>query len=377
MAPLVPLSWCFVALYACPADGLGAPRPSAIAHDGWAHSTTHHVREHNHSQPQQYKHMKRPLPLGLQNDDDGGADINNKYESALVEESNDDMQRQRQQSQQLGRKNSNSNNDPSPTRLMSLMGTSPRRIFLSLSSSTAIALAANFFGITSNLLSTLPEELAEKSGLDSIYPRGDYKRVTVIGSSTANSLGIAGNKCKCSFLIPKEWVADTGLALAQAQRQARALDYSMTSSGQQQKSLPDAAYGPPGRLDDRGLSNGDTNVSVIINTGVQNFSLLSLGSDPKSAAEFMLSSKFGPRRPTALVSAIEERRGDDNTPVYQFEYTVDRGERAKPLRAMSVVAGTPAGDAFVTITVVSPEEEWERSLVAERLRRVVESFKLL
>ncbi|KAL7531106.1 hypothetical protein ACHAXR_005809, partial [Thalassiosira sp. AJA248-18] len=136
--------------------------------------------------------------------------------------------------------NSNNNNDPSLTQIMSLMGTSPRRVFLSVASSTTIAFAANFCGITSNLLSALPEEAVERSGLDSFYPRGDYKRAT---ARSTNSLGIASNSGKCSFLIPKEWVADTSLALAQAQRQARSLDYSMMTSSQQENNvLPDAAY---------------------------------------------------------------------------------------------------------------------------------------
>ena len=233
-----------------------------------------------------------------------------------------------------------------------------------------------------------------QTGLDTFYPRGDCKRVVVRSTNTA---GIPSNVGKCSFLIPKEWVADTSLALAQAQRQARVLDYSMqqnnNNNNQQRRStsnvLPDAAYGPPGRLDSQGLSNGDTNVSVIINNGVRNFSLASsLGSDPTTAAETLLSSKYAPRKglPT-LVSAMEQVRGggddDDDeankVPVYQFEYTVDRGEKYKPLRAISVVAGSQAGDAFVTLTVVSTMEEWDNNkpLVDERLRRVASSFKLV
>lgn len=54
---------------------------------------------------------------------------------------------------------------PTPTQLMSMMGTSPRRVFLSAASSTAIALSANFFGVTSNLLEVLPEEFSEKTGM--------------------------------------------------------------------------------------------------------------------------------------------------------------------------------------------------------------------
>lgn len=174
------------------------------------------------------------------------------------------------------------------------------------------------------------------------------------------------------------------MALAQAQRQARALDYSMTNGQQQQTNnvLPDAAYGPPGNRDRQGLSNGDTNVSVIVNNGLRNFSLAtSLGSDPTSAAEVLLSSKYAPRKGSPkLVSAVAETRGEEGNTVlvYQFEYTVDRGEKAKPLQAISVVAGSRAGDAFITLTVVSTQEEWDSNpIVDERLRRVASSFKLV
>ena len=132
-------------------------------------------------------------------------------------------------------------------------------------------------------------------------------------------------------------MADTSLALAQAQRQARVLDYSMTSSSSSGDNvLPDAAYGPPNTKN----ANGDTNVSVIVNTDVTNFSLSSsLGDDPTAAAEVLLSNQFTTnrrKRIPQLVSAFKERRGEDNVPIYQFEYTVDRGEKARPLRAISV-----------------------------------------
>eukprot|EP00580_Thalassiosira_gravida_P002761 CAMPEP_0201599498 /NCGR_PEP_ID=MMETSP0492-20130828/922_1 /ASSEMBLY_ACC=CAM_ASM_000837 /TAXON_ID=420259 /ORGANISM="Thalassiosira gravida, Strain GMp14c1" /LENGTH=400 /DNA_ID=CAMNT_0048062081 /DNA_START=32 /DNA_END=1234 /DNA_ORIENTATION=- len=395
LAPL--LSCCFsLALFAYPANGLIAPRPSLIP-VGFSQPFNNAIQVHDRAQRCNHRIGKWGLLRSgytrLQNDNDGdGGEININKEDPLAEESTvaDTQQTQQQRQQQQTRQQFRGNNNPdpySPAQIMSIMGTSPRRIFLSLSSSTAIALAANFFGITSNVLSALPPEFGEKSGLDTYYPRGDYKRAVVRAAASNSVSGIPSSSGKCSFLIPKEWVADTGLALAQAQRQAKALDYSMASSSSQQQgssngnTLPDAAYGPPGRLDSQGLSNGDTNVSVIVNTGVRNFSLASsLGNDPKSAAEVVLSLSNSRR---TLVSAVEERRGDDDdtngngVPVYIFEYTVDRGERAKPLRALSVVAGSRAGDAFVTLTVVSTEEEWEKPRVAERLRKIVESFKLV
>ena len=152
---------------------------------------------------------------------------------------------------------------------------------------------------------------------------------------------------------------------------------SSSSSNNQAAVLPDAAYGPPGKNDVDVLSNKDTNVSVIINR-VKDFSLKgTLGSDPKEAAEILLSSKFGPRRPTTLISSVEEQRGGESgLPIYQFEYTVDRGERAAPLRAISVIAGSPDGNAFVTLTVVSLDSAWVGQ-GGERLRQIVKSFKLV
>ena len=272
-----------------------------------------------------------------------------------------------------------SDSDYTPQQLLSLMGTSPRRIFLSLTTSTAIALTTNLFGITSNILSTIPEDTVEKlGGIDTFYPRGNYKRVIVRGVSKSSVPGVpstTSNSGKCTYLIPKDWVADTSLALAQAQRQAKVLDYNMSNQQQQQKVLPDAAYGPPGKGDIDRLSNRDTNVSIIINTDVTNFKLSSLGNDAKSAAEQLLAS-----RPNAqLISANEDTRGKDNIPIYQFEYTVDRTSKGlSSLRAISVVAGSLKGDAFITLTVVSTKDEWDSiPEVNEKLRKVVDSFKLV
>ena len=281
---------------------------------------------------------ERQTNLNADLHDDESSDSSNESSTIIMDE------------QQQSTSSSSPNNDYTPMQMLSLMGTSPRRIFLSLTASTTIALAANLFGITSNILSSLPEETAEKTKLDTFYPRGDYKRVFVKGiNNKLDGISSSTTSGKCTFLIPKEWVADTSLALAQAQRQARVLDYSMTSSSSSGDNvLPDAAYGPPNTKN----ANGDTNVSVIVNTDVTNFSLSSsLGDDPTAAAEVLLSNQFTTnrrKRIPQLVSAFKERRGEDNVPIYQFEYTVDRGDKARPLRAISVVTGSVDGRAFVT-----------------------------
>lgn len=55
---------------------------------------------------------------------------------------------------------------------MMAMGTNPRRIFLGVSSATGIALLGNFLGITSQLLTLVPESVLEPTGIDTYFPRG-------------------------------------------------------------------------------------------------------------------------------------------------------------------------------------------------------------
>ena len=114
--------------------------------------------------------------------------------------------------------------DMTAQEIMAALGTNPRRITVSLLSATAIALAGNLFGITSRLLESIPETTVEKTGLDLYFPRGNYKRVRGNGYS---------------FVIPKDWVADTALELAKAQRQARTLDYTLSSQKSSSSVIPD------------------------------------------------------------------------------------------------------------------------------------------
>lgn len=106
---------------------------------------------------------------------------------------------------------------------MLALGTNPRRIVLSLLSGAGIGLVGNLFGVTSSLLEAIDEDIVTATGLDTFYPRGSYKRYT------------AGDY---TLVIPKEWVADTALALAKAQRLARPLDLNMKTISI--RTLPDS-----------------------------------------------------------------------------------------------------------------------------------------
>ena len=196
-------------------------------------------------------------------------------------------------------------------------------------------------------------------------------------------LHFAGDYKRCkghgyTFVIPKNWVADTFVALAKAQRQTQPLDYKMKRNGRDGPSttLPDSAYGPPGRLNQRGVSEqGDTNVSVIVTGLPSGFSLKgSLGS-PQTAAETLLKVSLAPEgsgRTATLVYAVEDAARD----VYQFQYKIDRGERGLPLQAISVIA-VGNSDTLYTQTVVAPLKDWQQSEdYSAQLTKIATSFHL-
>lgn len=267
---------------------------------------------------------------------------------------------------------------------MSMIGTSPRRIFLSVLSATGIALAGNLFGCTSTLLNLAPEELVEKSKLDLYYPRGDFKR-------------FEGSEYGYTFLYPTLWVADTALELAKVQSRVRKLDYAMESRtlanredgvAEKRRSapsniIPDSAFGPPGNLNKRGVSEqGDTNVSVIATPVRKGFTLENTLGDPKSAAETLLKVSLAPEgsgRTATLLDACQVDRSSGESSqsfLYRFEYVVDRGSRGVPLRAISIIAEQNR-DTLITFTVVAPSSDWEDSAEYAKFQNVASSFKLI
>jgi hypothetical protein len=265
-------------------------------------------------------------------------------------------------------------------RAMSLLGTSPRRIFLSFASATTIALGTNFLGGTSALLSLVPEQIVERSSLDLFYPRGPFKRVR----------GVDPNDYY-SFLIPKSWVADTSLELAKAARRTKALDYTRKPkrSASSLDVIPDVAFGPPGSS-----STSKTNVSVVVSKVMPGFTLRGVLGTPTNAANQLLQTSIAPQgsgRDATLLKASEEFRGNSN--VYQFEYWLDfisnnkNGttdgveylDLSRRLRAISVISER-GGDTLITLTVVAPESEWQKDEQEKRtvseLRQIANSFKL-
>lgn len=258
---------------------------------------------------------------------------------------------------------SSSSRGPSMKDLMLAMNTNPRRLAVGTLSATGIALAGNFLGVTSRLLTLWPEESLETTGIDTYFPRGDFKRCRTI---------------EYTFVIPKEWIADTFVELAKAQRRIQPLDYSIRKGISSSVTLPDSAYGPPGRLNSKGVSEaGDTNVSVIVASGLQGFKLAEALGPPRQAAEKLLSTSIAPEgsgRVATLLGAEEVER--DANMYYKFEYVVDRGARGPPLRNIAVISASPNGSNLYTLTVVAPATKWDEPRTTTQLRKIADSFHL-
>lgn len=253
---------------------------------------------------------------------------------------------------------------PSAELMMKALNTSPRRLFLGTASSTAIALTANFFGVTSSILASIPEDTVEKTGLDLYYPVGNFKRFRSF-------------EYGYTFVVLKEWVQDTAVELAKIQKKSGNLDYSMrggrsSASG----SIPDVAYGPPGYFNEKGISQSDTNLSTIATRLRPGLTLPGTLGSPTQAAETLLRVSLAPEgsgRKASLIGAKEETRGFGQ--IYTFEYTVDRGDKGVPLRAISNIA-VQGGDTLITMTVVAPLKDWTGDY-EQKLRKMAESFKVI
>lgn len=193
-------------------------------------------------------------------------------------------------------------------------------------------------------------------------------------------------------------MGDTFLELAKAQRVTRPLDYNMKNGGTGvgQATLPDAAFGPPGRLNPKtGVSEeGDTNVSVIVAGGLKGFSLQETLGAPEAAAQALIRLFLAPPGSGRSIALLSATSRDDG--LYQLEYEIDRNVARstisnttddtlattsnvvtnKPiLRAISVIASAGAGTKLITLTVTAPKQSWETDPVQKaKYERMASSF---
>jgi hypothetical protein len=128
-------------------------------------------------------------------------------------------------------------------------------------------------------------------------------------------------------------------------------------------------------LNEKGVSQGDTNVSVVVSKGLTGFTLQRTLGTPTSAAETLLKVSLAPEG-SGRVATLLKAEEDSTRNLYQFEYSVDRGEMGVPLRAISVVAGKNGG-TLLTLTVIAPQEDWKSEAYAAKLRKIADSFHLI
>ena len=238
-------------------------------------------------------------------------------------------------------------------------GLSSRRLAVGTLSATALALGANFLGVTSALLSLAPER-ARALRLDTLYPLGGLRRE--FNATTGYE-----------FLVPRDWLQDQTLARRRAQRLEQQLSRelpSLRTPPRRTVAEPDAAFGPAG-------STGETNISVVVqpaNAYGVTFRLANLGT-PQEYADFLLNTVVAPsgggKRATLLAATEQQYQG---ALAYELEFVVESEKGGWRRHFLSLLTGDEGG-RLVTLTAQVPEAAWPQ--LEPRLRQCVASFRLL
>ena len=234
------------------------------------------------------------------------------------------------------------------------LNTSPRRIALAMTSTTALAFGANFLGITSLALRA-NEPLARKLKLDAVYEVSGYRRDR-------------NEEKGYEFLFPNEYLADQTIARRNAMKKAQSLDLPSLRETKGQKNVgePESAFGPMG-------TNGEENMSVIVQTSTKGFDLGQFG-DAEEQASWLLENALarpGSGKEAKLFSA-SETIGENGIKYYQFEYTIKTANWYR--RNVAVFAQNKnTGDVY-TFVAQCPVERWDG--MGEKFRKSANSFRV-
>lgn len=260
----------------------------------------------------------------------------------------------------------------------------------------ALALGANFLGVTSDLMTKTDPTFFRAKQLDQLYPIDGYRRVVDRDDGY-------------QFIFPTDWVLDQ-----------RVLMYNTRSKELPQSSLrqqrldnglaPDVAYGPAG---------GDfmENISVVKSRVLEGFSLRETLGSAADAAEKILRTIIAPQgsgRKAQLLRAEEVKHGTGDTDggsgqgqsssVYEIEYTLEipsstastraspRSNDADPTtfpmlsdataisggtstrHVLSVIAHRPSTNTLFTFTATIPADQWQQE--DGKLRTAAHSFEV-
>ncbi|KAL9248114.1 hypothetical protein vseg_021473 [Gypsophila vaccaria] len=239
-----------------------------------------------------------------------------------------------------------------------LASTFQRRLILGVGSASAVALGANFSGITSFLLGLSPDT-GRSLKLDVLYPIGGYFRCYQPDEGF-------------EFIYPTSWVADQTLFYRAAERaeSERSLDPPSLSnpSNRRKRNVnePVIAFGPPG-------STGELNVSVIVSPVPPDFRIEAFGG-PKEVGEQVIRTITGSSRLTDVKAALlrANLREDllRNMKYYEIEYKVE-----SPLfqRHNVTICCAEKGKLY-TLNAQTPESTWQQ--VKQDFYNIAASFTL-
>ena len=222
---------------------------------------------------------------------------------------------------------------------------------LLLAGTAALALGANFLGVSSSLLSSAgPDSGLQESVLASLYPINGLRRIT---SPAADY----------SYLIPDDWRPDQKVMKAQLQLSELPLELRKQSLLQ---GLPDSAW--------VSSTVPIENFSVIKSSVQEGFGLRKTLGPPPDALAF-LSSSLAPAGSDKTITAISAAESTDAQGHlrYVFEYVVNKPSWRTGRHTVSIVMFTEPTTLF-TATVVAPEDQW--AALGDQARRIADSFQL-
>ena len=239
---------------------------------------------------------------------------------------------------------------------------SPRRVFLGVLGTTALALGGNFLGVTGALLDANPD-LAARARLDIIYPVRGLKRCY-------------NPEKGYEFSYPAAYLGDATMVSRAATQRERANPLDPPPLGApaaapkifgQTVQEPQSAFGPVG-------GTGEENVSVIVSKSPPGGFRLDRFGDAENQAEWLLANVLarpGSGKTAELVGAFTRRGAAPTANYYTFEYTI-KSEQGWFRHNVAVFA--EFGGRLYTLVAQVPETEWETR--RDDFRRTAESFRV-
>ncbi|XP_072983743.1 psbP domain-containing protein 7, chloroplastic [Typha latifolia] len=235
-----------------------------------------------------------------------------------------------------------------------------RRLLVGSGAASLVAVGANFCGITSFLLGLSPE-LGRRIRLDVLYPVRGFTRCLDLTKGF-------------EFIYPSSWVGDQTLvyrAIGKAESQ-RPLDPPPLTNGRSTPrppravSDPVAAFGPPG-------SNGELNVSVIVSTVPQDFSIEAFGG-PKEVGEAVLRRVAGSRRGQEIKASLIDASVREDVVKKVRYYKLEFGVEGPSFRRHNVAICCAKDGKLYTLNAQAPESAWPK--VKRDFFEIADSFTL-